>query len=104
MPIPTLPLEFQIPLPGKYALPETVSAVVDAYGKVLKVVAVEVMAPVILSAPVMVDDAAFTKIPLLKPMRVDVELPHVVGVNGKICDRDEDEILLLKVVQSDDER
>ena len=30
VPMPTLPLEFQIPEPGKYALPETVSAVVEA--------------------------------------------------------------------------
>ena len=42
--------------------------------------------------------------PLLKPMSVDVAFaavePKVVGVNGKICARDEEEILLLKVVQS----
>lgn len=62
--------------------------------------AVDVIAPVILSAPVMVDDAALTSMPLLKPIRVEVELPQVVGVNGKICDRDELEILLLKSVQS----
>jgi hypothetical protein len=34
VPMPTLPLEFQIPEPGKYALPDTVRAVVDAYGNV----------------------------------------------------------------------
>ena len=33
VPMPRFPLLFQIPLPGKYALPETVSAVVDAYTK-----------------------------------------------------------------------
>jgi len=33
VPIPTFPLEFQIPLPGKYALLATVSAVVEAYTK-----------------------------------------------------------------------
>jgi len=100
VPMPTLPLEFQIPEPGKYASPETVSAVVDAYGKVFLDVAVEVMAPVMLSAPVIVDDAALTRIPLLNPMSVEVELPHVVGVNGKIDESEVDEILLLKVVQS----
>ena len=81
-------------------------AVVDAYGSVFGVVAVEVMAPEIPSAPlrvrppVMVDDAALTKIPLLKPMSVEVELPQACGVNGKICASDDEEILLLKVVQS----
>jgi hypothetical protein len=100
VPIPTFPLEFQTPEPGKYAVPETVSAVVDAYGKVFAAVAVEVIVPVMLSAPVIVDDAALTKIPLLKPMSVDVELPQVVGVNGKICASDEEDTLLLKVVQS----
>src|SRR3989344_458276 len=30
VPIPTFPLAFHIPEPGKYALPETVSAVVEA--------------------------------------------------------------------------
>jgi len=39
-PIPTLP-----PLVAKYAEPEEVMAVVEAYGKVLAAVAVEVMAP-----------------------------------------------------------
>jgi len=29
--MPTLPLEFQIPEPGKYAFPVTVNAVVEAY-------------------------------------------------------------------------
>ena len=90
----------------RYVLPLTVNAVVDAYGSVFGVVEVEVMAPEIPSAPlsvsppVMVDDAALTKIPLLKPMSVEVELPQVVGVNGKICASELDEILLLKVVQS----
>ena len=31
VPTPTLPLEFQIPDPAKYALPETENAVVDAF-------------------------------------------------------------------------
>src|SRR3989344_2362964 len=31
VPMPTLPLEFQMPEPGKYALPETVRAVVEAF-------------------------------------------------------------------------
>ena len=34
VPMPTLPLEFQMPEPGKYALPDTVSAGVEAYGNV----------------------------------------------------------------------
>ena len=34
VPTPTFPLEFQIPDPGKYAFPETVRAVVEAYGNV----------------------------------------------------------------------
>ena len=69
-------------------------------------VAVEVMAPetpsapLSVSPPVIVDEAALTKMPLLKPMSVEVELPHAVGVNGNICASDELEILLLKVVQS----
>jgi len=87
-------------------VPLTVSAVVEAYGSVFGVVAVEVMAPEIPSAPlrvrppVMVDDAALTKIPLLKPISVEVELPQACGVNGKICASDELDTLLLKVVQS----
>ena len=35
VPTPTSPLPFQTPEFAKYALPETVSAVVDAYGKML---------------------------------------------------------------------
>ena len=31
VPMPTLPLEFQMPLPAKYASPDTEMAVVDAY-------------------------------------------------------------------------
>src|SRR3989344_6564795 len=31
VPMPTLPLEFQMTEPGKYAVPETLKAVVDAY-------------------------------------------------------------------------
>ena len=34
VPMPMLPLVFQMPEPGKYALPEIVSAVVEAYGNV----------------------------------------------------------------------
>src|SRR3990167_7887939 len=34
VPMPTLPEEFQIPEPGKYALPDIVSAVVLAYAAV----------------------------------------------------------------------
>ena len=40
-------------------------------------------APLRVRPPVMVDDAALTKIPLLKPMSVEVELPQACGVNGK---------------------
>ena len=39
----------------KYPVPDTESAVVDAYGKVLKVVAVEVMAPAKVEAVVEVE-------------------------------------------------
>ena len=67
--MPTFPLLFQIPEPGKYVL------------------------------PVKVEDAVERK-PLRKPSVVEVALPYETGVNGNICDKDEEEILLLKVVQS----
>ena len=67
----------------KYALPETVSAVVEAFTNCD------------------VDDAW---IPFVNQIGVEVELAAapklVVGVNGKICESDELDTLLLKVVQS----
>ncbi len=69
VPIPTFPLEFQIPVPlSKYASPDTVSAVVDAYGSVLYEVAVEVITPEIPS----VDDR------VVAPVTASV-LPKVVA-------------------------
>ena len=100
-----------LPVPPKYALPVVVAPP-------------EIVRPVICVPPPMVDEAS-AYIPLLNPMSVDVEFafvePKVVGVNGNAFvaditpvvelyeipvppERLVDEILLLKVDQSVDER
>jgi hypothetical protein len=59
--------------------------------------------PVTINVPLMVEEALVRR-PFVKPMVVEVEFPYVVGVNGKIDEREELEILLLKRVQSEEER
>ena len=81
----------------KYPVPLAVNAVVDAYGKVFGVVATDVIAPEILS----VDDAWIPDWNHIGDVVALVLAPKlVVGVNGKICESDELDTLLLKVVQS----
>jgi hypothetical protein len=50
-------------------------------------------------APVKVEEAILMS-PPVKPTMVEVDTPYVVGVKGKIWERLEEDILLLKVLQS----
>ena len=67
-------------------------------------VADEVVAfPVTMSVPLMVEEE-LVRMPLVKPIVVPVALPYPTGVNGKMDVSEELEILLLKRVQSEEER
>ena len=67
-------------------------------------VAEEVVAlPVTINVPLMVE-LPLVRRPAVKPMVVEVLLPYPTGVNGKMDEREDDEILLLKRVQSEEER
>ena len=67
-------------------------------------VALDVVAfPVTMSVPLIVE-LPLVRSPFVNPIVVPVALPYPTGVNGKMDEREDDEILLLKRVQSEEER
>ena len=77
--------------------------VMEEIAKVVEVAEDVVEFPVTMSVPLIVEEE-FVRRPLVNPMVVPVALPYPTGVNGKMLVSEEEEILLLKRVQSEEER
>ena len=103
-PVPPKPTETDVvPMTLPWALAKRMDEARLEIANVVEVAEDVVAFPVTMSVPFTVE-LPLVRRPAVKPMVVEVLLPYPTGVNGKIDVRDELEILLLKSVQSEEER
>jgi len=103
-PVPPKPTEtVVVPMTPPVELVKRSEFWIDEMANVVDVALDVVAFPVTMSVPLIVE-LPLVRRPAVKPMVVEVLLPYDVGVNGNIDVRDELETLLLKSVQSEEER
>ena len=110
LPVPPPPEPHALPVLERSPAAENVAQPADPMLVTIRLV-VEAVPEIVrppAAVPSPIVELASAYIPLLKPISVEVAFalvePKVVGVNGNICESELDEILLLNVVQSPEDR
>lgn len=103
-PVPPKPTEtVVVPMTEPFPLVKRREFAMLEIANVVEVADEVVALPVTINVPFTVE-LPFVRRPAVKPMVVPVALPYPTGVNGKMLVSEELEILLLKRVQSEEER